>query len=213
MLYFIAMIFLSYLIGSIPTSIIAGKVLKGIDIRQHGSGNAGATNVFRVLGWKAGITVLFIDIMKGVIPTVWVYQIGLINFSWQPINAQICAGLAAVFGHIWTVFAGFKGGKGVGTGAGMVIGLAPVAVLIALIVFIITVAATRFVSLGSILASLTLPVVLFLQRFALSQSVPNQLLVLSVFIPVLIIYTHRSNVQRLLKGQENKIQFQSGGNK
>lgn len=213
MLYFVLMILLSYLIGSVPTSILAGKLLKGIDIRQHGSGNAGATNVFRVLGWKAGVTVLFIDIMKGVIPTVWVYQIGLIDLSWQPINAQICAGLAAVFGHIWTIFAGFKGGKGVGTGAGMVIGLAPLAVLIALIVFIITVAATRFVSLGSILASLTLPVVLFVQRFALSQPVPDQLLILSLFIPVLIIYTHRSNVQRLLKGQENKIQFQSGGNK
>ncbi len=211
MLYVALMILLSYLIGSIPTSILAGKLLKGIDIRQHGSGNAGATNVFRVLGWKAGITVLLIDIMKGVVPTVWVYQIGLADLSWQPINAQICAGLAAVFGHIWTVFAGFKGGKGVGTGAGMIIGLAPLAVLIALLVFITTVAVTRFVSLGSILASLTLPVVLFVERFALSQPVPNQLLVLSLFIPLLIIYTHRSNIQRLLKGEENKIQFQSGG--
>lgn len=209
--YFLLMIVVSYLIGSIPTSIITGKVLRGIDIRQHGSGNAGATNVFRVLGWKAGIFVLAVDIMKGVIPTVWVYKVGLVGIATEPINAQICAGLAAVFGHIWTIFAGFKGGKGVGTGAGMVIGLAPVAVLVALIVFVITVALTRFVSLGSILASITVPLVLFIQKLVFHDTVPVQLLVLGIFIPALIIFTHRSNIQRLFKGEENKIQFKKQG--
>ncbi|NOX36034.1 MAG: glycerol-3-phosphate 1-O-acyltransferase PlsY [Calditrichaeota bacterium] len=201
------MVLISYLIGSIPTSIITGKVLKGIDIREHGSGNAGATNVFRVLGWKAGVFVLVVDMLKGLIPTIWVYQLALKGVSWPVIDLQILAGLSAVFGHIWTVFAGFRGGKGVGTGAGVVIGLAPIAVLVGVIVFIVTVAATRYVSLGSILASLTVPITLIIQRVAFQHAVPLELMIFSLFIPVLIIFTHRSNIQRLLKGQENRIQF------
>ncbi len=208
MLYVILIIVISYLMGSIPTSIIAGKLLKGIDIRRHGSGNAGATNVFRVLGWKAGIVVLLIDMAKGLIPTIWVAKLGLDSgLGWEFINFQIIAGIAAVFGHIWTVFAKFKGGKGVGTGAGMIIGLAPLAVLICLIVFVLVVAVTRYVSLGSILASLTFMGVIFVRHFLLGAEVPLQLLVFSVFIPALIIYTHRSNVGRLLRGEENKMKF------
>lgn len=203
--YLLLMIVISYLMGSFPTSIIAGKLLKGIDIRQHGSGNAGATNVFRVLGWKAGSVVLFIDIMKGLIPTAMLFQLGLKGMSWDPVNMQILAGISAVFGHIWTVFAGFKGGKGVGTGAGMVIGLLPQAVVIAILVFIVTVAITRYVSLGSILASVSLPLAVFGQKFLMGIDVPIQLQLLSLFIPALIIFTHRSNVQRLLKGEESKI--------
>ncbi len=208
MISLLLMVVISYLIGSIPTSIIAGKLLKGIDIRQHGSGNAGATNVFRVLGWKAGLVVLLIDMFKGWFPTVYVSQLGMDSgLAWQPINYQILAGVAAMFGHIWTIFAGFKGGKGVGTGAGMIIGLAPLPVLICLIVFVVTVALTRYVSLGSILASITFMVVVLLQKYVFDIDIPTQLLVFSVFVPILIIFTHRSNIQRLLKGQENKIQF------
>ncbi len=210
MIYFLGMIIVSYLIGSIPTSIIAGKLLRGkdFDIRKEGSGNAGATNVFRVLGWKTGVIVLLIDMLKGLIPTVWFAQLGAqTGLGWDTVNFQILSGLSAVFGHIWTIFAGFKGGKGVGTGAGMVIGLAPLAVLICLGVFVATVALSRFVSLGSILASLTLPVVLLVQRFILAGQVPGQLLLFSMFIPALILYTHRSNVKRLLNGTENKIQL------
>lgn len=208
MISLLLMVVISYLIGSIPTSIIAGKLLKGIDIRQHGSGNAGATNVFRVLGWKAGLVVLLIDMFKGWFPTVYVSQLGMDSgLAWQPINYQILAGVAAMFGHIWTIFAGFKGGKGVGTGAGMIIGLAPLPVLICLIVFIVTVALTRYVSLGSILASITFMVVVLLQKYVFDIDISTQLLVFSVFVPILIVFTHRSNIQRLLKGQENKIQF------
>lgn len=208
MLNMLLMIAISYLMGSIPTSIIAGKLLKGIDIRKEGSGNAGATNVFRVLGWKAGLVVLLIDMLKGWIPTVYVSQLGMDSgLGWHAINYQILAGVCAMFGHIWTIFASFKGGKGVGTGAGMIIGLAPFPVLVCIIVFIVTVWLTRFVSLGSILASITFMAVVFVQKFALNQPVPIELLVFSVFIPVLIIFTHRANVQRLLKGEENKIQF------
>ena len=208
MLNMLLMIAISYLMGSIPTSIIAGKLLKGIDIRKEGSGNAGATNVFRVLGWKAGLVVLLIDMLKGWIPTVYVSQLGMDSgLGWHAINYQIIAGISAMFGHIWTIFASFKGGKGVGTGAGMIIGLAPVPVLVCIIVFIVTVWLTRFVSLGSILASITFMAVVFVQKFALNQPVPIELLIFSVFIPVLIIFTHRANVKRLLKGEENKIQF------
>lgn len=208
MLNMLLMIAISYLMGSIPTSIIAGKLLKGIDIRKEGSGNAGATNVFRVLGWKAGLVVLLIDMLKGWIPTVYVSQLGMDSgLGWHAINYQILAGVCAMFGHIWTIFASFKGGKGVGTGAGMIIGLAPFPVLVCIIVFIVTVWLTRFVSLGSILASITFMAVVFVQKFALNQPVPMELLIFSVFIPVLIIFTHRANVQRLLKGEENKIQF------
>ncbi len=209
--YVIIMVLISYLLGSIPTSIITGRLLKGIDIRQYGSGNAGATNVFRVLGWKAGVFVLFVDMLKGLVPTIWVYQLALKGVSWPSIDLQILAGLSAVFGHIWTIFAGFRGGKGVGTGAGVIIGLAPFAVLVGLCVFVVTVAITRYVSLGSILASLTVPVTLAIQKYALHQAVPVELLIFSLFIPALIIFTHRGNIQRLLKGQENRIQLSKSG--
>lgn len=207
----LAMIGLSYLIGSIPTSIIAGKLLRGIDIREHGSGNAGATNVFRVLGWKAGVAVLIIDMLKGFVPTVWISQLPQGALGWPAINFQIIAGLCAVFGHIWTVFAGFKGGKGVGTGAGMLIGLAPAAVGICVVVFVLVVAITRYVSLGSMLASLALPVVIFVKHYTLHQPQPTQLMVFSMFIPALIVYTHRSNIRRLMEGTENRIQFGGSG--
>jgi glycerol-3-phosphate acyltransferase PlsY len=206
MLNLFLMILLSYVVGSIPTSIIASKLLKGIDIRKHGSGNAGATNVFRVMGWKIGLSVLLIDMAKGYIPTVLFYKLGMKGVEWPIINLQILAGLSAIFGHIWTMFAGFKGGKGVGTGAGMLIGLTPFAVLIGIIIFAIVVSISRFVSLGSILASISVPVTVYLQSQS-ANSFPVQLFILSLFVPALIIYTHRKNIQRLLKGEESKIQF------
>lgn len=208
MLRLLIMILLSYLLGSIPTSIIAGKLLQGIDIREHGSGNAGATNVFRVMGWKIGLAVLLIDMAKGLIPTILFYKIAADSFPWDVVNLQIIAGISAVFGHIWTLFAGFKGGKGVGTGAGMCIGLLPVEVLVALFIFIVVVALTRYVSLGSIIAAVSLPVTLLMRHYLFDKPIQFQLLVFSLFIPLLIIYTHRSNIQRLLAGEENKLQFQ-----
>lgn len=203
------MIVASYVLGSIPTSLIAGKLLKKIDIREHGSGNAGATNTFRVLGWKAGLTVLLFDIGKGLFPTVSLAYLGAETglLGSEPMVYQIVAGMSAVFGHIWTIFAGFKGGKGVGTAAGMVIGLAPLPVLICIAVFVITVAFTRYVSLGSILSALTLPVVVLLQKYQFDVAVPDVLTGLSIFVPVLIIVTHRANIKRLLNGTENKFNF------
>ncbi len=207
MVRFFVMLAVSYLLGSIPTAILTGKVLKGIDIRQYGSGNAGATNVFRVLGWKAGIFVLLVDMAKGFVATVVVYKLALGAVDIQPVVLQIIAGLAAVFGHIWTVFAGFKGGKGVGAGAGMIIGLVPGAVLAGIIVFVIVVALTRYVSLGSILASITVAIYLYGKHFLLHQPVELPLLILGLLVPLLIIFTHRSNIQRLLQGKENRIEF------
>jgi glycerol-3-phosphate acyltransferase PlsY len=201
------MVVTSYLVGSIPTSIIASKLLRGIDIREHGSGNAGATNVFRVLGWRVGTVVLLVDIAKGLIPTILFYKIGLQGVEWPIINLKIVSGLSAVFGHIWTIFGGFKGGKGVGTGAGMLMGLTPIAVLIGLIIFILIVSITRYVSLGSILASISIPITVFLQYFQNRESSSVTLLILSLIIPILIIFTHRSNIQRLLGGKENRVKF------
>jgi glycerol-3-phosphate acyltransferase PlsY len=197
---------ISYVIGSIPTAIIAGKWLKKIDIREHGSGNAGATNVFRTLGWKAGIIVLLIDMFKGFVPVFWIAGI----FHQNPetlIYFQLLAGISAIAGHIWTVFAGFKGGKGVGTSAGVFLGLAPLALGIALLMFIIIVWLTRYVSLGSILAALTLLIILCLQKFVFDMYVPDILLYVCTVIVILIWIAHKDNIKRLLKGEENKLKF------
>lgn len=199
-------ILIAYLFGSFPTAILAGKLLKKIDIRDYGSGNAGATNVFRVLGWKAGLTVLLIDMFKGFVPVYFVAP----YFQPDPhlvIYFQVAAAIAAIAGHIWTIFAGFKGGKGVGTSAGAFLGLAPLPLVIALVVFVIIVALTRYVSLGSLLAALTFLLVLALQKYMLGVPISDVLIYLSVVIVTLIWYAHRSNIKRLLQGNENKIEF------
>ena len=208
MLDAVLVIIISYLFGSFPTAIIAGKLLKKIDIREHGSGNAGATNVFRILGWKAGVIVLLIDMIKGFIPVFWLA--GLIhNNPDSLIYYQIIAAVAAICGHIWTVFAGFKGGKGVGTSAGVFLGLAPIPLIIALVVFFIIVALTRYVSLGSITAAFVFLCILIYQKFILSRYIADILLYLAIVAVILIWYAHRENIKRLLKGNENKISFGS----
>jgi acyl phosphate:glycerol-3-phosphate acyltransferase len=208
MLEALIVILVSYLFGSFPTAIIAGKLLKKIDIREHGSGNAGATNVFRVLGWKAGVIVLLIAMVKGFIPVFWLA--GLIHTNIETlIYYQILAAIAAICGHIWTIFAGFKGGKGVGTSAGVFLGLAPVPLSLALLVFFIIVALTRYVSLGSISAALLFLLIIIYQKFILNSYVPDILLYLVIVAVALIWYAHRENIKRLLKGNENKISFGS----
>jgi glycerol-3-phosphate acyltransferase PlsY len=199
-------IVVSYIIGSIPTAIIAGKWLKKIDIREHGSGNAGATNVFRTLGWKAGITVLLIDMFKGFVPVYWIAGIFHHNFDTH-IYFQLLAGICAICGHMWTIFAGFKGGKGVGTSAGVFLGLAPLALGLSLLVFIIIVWITRYVSLGSIVAASTLLVILVLQKFIFDVYIPDILLYVCIIIVLLLWLAHKDNIKRLLKGEENKLKF------
>jgi len=198
-------IVLSYLIGSIPTSLITGKILRGIDIREHGSGNAGATNVFRVLGWKPGVFVLLFDGFKGFAATYWISQIAFDPNSLPAEIMQIIAGCSAIIGHIWSVFARLRGGKGVGTAAGMLIALYPLAFLFCIVVFVIVVFSTRYVSVGSMSAALTLPLVLALFRYGLYKDIPDALFIFSFFAAGLIIFTHRTNVKRLINGTENKF--------
>jgi acyl phosphate:glycerol-3-phosphate acyltransferase len=197
-------ILVAYLLGSVPTAVWVGRMFYGIDVRQHGSGNAGATNVIRVLGYKAGIPVLLVDVLKG-----WLaVQIGV----WFPVPGlspdaitylRIGLALAAVLGHVFPFWAGFRGGKGVGTLAGVGISLYPMALLIVLAVFIAVLAVTRYVSLSSILASLLFPLVVY---FITGVRHPG-LLGLSALIALFVPATHHKNIRRLLKGEERKFDF------
>ena len=164
-------IILSYLVGSIPTSIIISKLSHGIDIRDHGSGNAGGTNVMRVLGWKKGLLVIILDAIKGAFAVVVIARLHYGGLPFQNVSpfddftlVQIIAGIAAVVGHIWTVFAGFRGGKGIATALGMLIMIITVDMLVAVGIFILVVTISRYVSLGSILAALSIPITLDIQR-------------------------------------------------
>lgn len=198
----------AYLFGSFPTAIIAGKLLKKIDIRDYGSGNAGATNVLRVLGWKAGLAVLLIDMFKGFVPVYWLTEM-IAGAGENLIYYQILAAVLAIAGHIWTIFAGFRGGKGVGTAAGVFLGLAPLALSLSLIAFIIVVAFSKYVSLGSLIGSLTLAITLSVQKFVLNHYIPDVLLYVGIVIVILIWVAHRENIKRLLTGTENKVSFSS----
>ncbi len=205
MLTLLAIIITSYLIGSIPTSIIVSKVFFGYDIRDYGSGNAGGTNAFRVMGWKAGIFVMAVDVAKGAIATYFFSQIRIDPISLPSVYLQMIAGVSAVFGHIWTVFAGFRGGKGVGTAAGMLIVLYPVAFLVCFVVFLVVLVTTRYVSLSSMSAAVMLPISLILISEFTDRPLSTPLLVLAIAMAVLIVFTHRSNIKRLLQGNENRI--------
>ena len=206
--YLIILIIISYLIGSTPTSIIVGRITKGIDIREHGSGNAGGTNVFRVLGWKPALFVVVIDVFKGWLPAA-IFAPAFYYAQIIPDSGvvQILCGFSAVLGHTYTIFAGFKGGKGVGTLGGMLIALFPTAFPFCLAIAIITIILTGYVSLASILASVSLPIFLFiLPPFFGVNPAPLSLMVFSLLIPWFITFTHRSNIQRLRSGEENRFE-------
>ena len=197
----VLLLFLSYLIGSIPFSIIAGKLTKGIDIREYGSGNAGATNTFRVLGKKAGIPVLILDILKGLL-AVYLTKLTPFDPIAEPfINLQLAFGIAAVLGHVFPIYVGFRGGKGVATILGFMIGVFPLASFLSILIFILCLIISRYVSLSSIISSLVFPVGVY---FFSDNLIPTQI-IFSVFIPILLIATHQTNIERLLQGEENKI--------
>jgi len=205
---------LSYLVGSVPTAIIVARVSKGIDIRQHGSGNAGGTNVFRVLGWKAGVFVIAMDIAKGLLATMVIPHLmyGALPFeNATPFDdmtvVKIIGGCAAILGHVWTVFAGFRGGKGIATAAGMLIGVAPVEVAVSFVVFAIVFLISHYVSLGSLSAAVAFPLTMFFREnvFMVNVEGYNTLIFFSIAISLLIVFTHRSNIRRLLRGTENRI--------
>jgi len=195
---FFSVIVLSYLIGSIPTSLIAARLMRGIDLRQYGSGNAGATNAIRILGWKPGIAVMAVDIAKGVIPTLWLAPFAYGTILFPDAAVQLAAGCAAIIGHIWTVFAGFRGGKGVGTGAGVLLVLYPGTLAVCLVIFGFVALVTRVVALGSIFAALAFPLVLSVFRYAFGMPVEECLYWFSFVAAVLILFTHRSNIKNLI---------------
>ncbi|MGA7837353.1 MAG: glycerol-3-phosphate 1-O-acyltransferase PlsY [Ignavibacteriaceae bacterium] len=216
MLVLLAIIVLSYLVGSIPTSIIVSKMARGIDIRDYGSGNAGGTNVMRVLGWKHGVFVMLLDAMKGVIAVIVVARLfqGTIPFNnATPFDdftlVQIIAGIAAVIGHIWTVFAGFKGGKGIATALGMLLVIATVDMLIAVGAFLLVVTFSKYISLGSIVAAIVVPLALVVRENIFNVDIQgyHTILPFIIALSLLVIFTHRKNVVRLINGSENKISF------
>jgi len=204
----------SYLIGSIPTALIVSKRFFGMDIRKHGSGNMGSTNTFRVLGWKWGLFVQVADILKGFV------AVGLVAYffdtqmpfqNYTPFEdatvVKLIAGFAAVVGHMFSVFAGFKGGKGMNTSLGLLIAMAPVEVAVALGVFLLLVFASGYVSLGSIIAAVSVPSTMAIRHNILGVEIEGYTVMVHAFLALslLIVYAHRANIKRLLMGKENRF--------
>ena len=193
----------SYLMGAIPTSYLLSRLFAGIDLRQHGSGNLGATNLYRVLGWKYAIPAAAIDIAKGTVP--------VLLFAPQVSGSQVFAlacGAAAILGHVFSVFVGFKGGKGVATAAGVMLGLAPFALGVSAVVWVVLVRLTGYVSVGSIAAAAVLPLAVYL----LQDSSSPALVWIAAAIAAAVILLHRKNIQRLLKGTENRFGRRAASN-
>jgi acyl phosphate:glycerol-3-phosphate acyltransferase len=186
----------SYLLGAIPTSYLVSRIFAKIDLREHGSGNLGATNLYRVLGWKYAVPVALFDIAKGAIPVLLLAPM----VSKSELFALAC-GVAAILGHVFSVFVQFKGGKGVATAAGVMLGLTPLALAVCAAVWAILVLATGYVSLGSIAAAAVLPVAVYL----LEQPVSPQLLWIDTAVAAGVIILHRRNIGRLLHGTENRF--------
>lgn len=198
----IVAVLLAYLLGSIPTSVWAGKAFHGVDVREHGSGNAGATNVIRVLGWKTGVPVLIIDIIKGFLAAMLPLFFHLASKeSAAMTNLQILTGLTAITGHMFPVFAGFRGGKGVATAAGVVIALHPAVSMVCLGIFMLVFIITGIVSVSSMIAGIAFPVVLLV--FFDTPSIIFR--IFSVIIAFAILLTHRKNIKRLIKGEEPRL--------
>lgn len=198
----LALIIIAYFLGSIPTALLISRKFFGIDIRDYGSGNMGATNTFRVLGSKYGTIVMIGDILKGVAAALlFTFLPFYVENEVARINLMICLGVASVFGHIFPIFAGFKGGKGVATLFGLVIALQPVIALSCVAVFILVLYLTRYVSLSSILAALMLPVsVLWIWN-------EGEILYrgFALMVAALVVITHQKNIGRLLRGVESRI--------
>jgi acyl phosphate:glycerol-3-phosphate acyltransferase len=191
----IAALVASYFLGAIPTSYLAGRVFKGIDLRQHGSKNLGATNVYRIMGWRYAIPVGIFDIAKGAVP-VLIIGPAASALPWFPL---VC-GVLAVVGHVFSVFVGFKGGKGVATSAGVVLGLAPMAVGVCLVVWAVIVWASGYVSLGSVVAAGIFPALVWVFYPARREGIWLYLVLAAV-----IIWMHRANLRRLAAGTENRF--------
>ena len=207
----ILFLMISYLTGSFPSAVWVGKIFFNKDVREYGSGNAGATNTFRVLRKSAGIPVLLLDVLKG---WVSVNYIIFLSEDFIPISGnvtstqfeiQLAFGIAAVVGHLFPIFTGFRGGKGIATLLGILIGLNFTAALFSLLIFVFVFVISKYVSLASILASMTFPAVVFL--ILKESEVNSSLEMFAIFVPVLTLITHQKNIERLIRGEENKAKF------
>ncbi|MCG8601859.1 MAG: glycerol-3-phosphate 1-O-acyltransferase PlsY [Verrucomicrobiales bacterium] len=191
-------VLLAYFVGATPFGFLAGKS-RGIDIRDHGSGNIGATNVLRTLGKPIGITVLILDVLKGMLPVliaIWADKNSLV---------QIATAIGAILGHNYTFWLGFKGGKGIATTAGALLPIMPIAILSAIAAWIISLKITRYVSVASIVAAITIPVALAI-RGLISGAWDLPVFCLGLFVCVLAIWKHRANIGRLRRGEENRFE-------
>jgi len=206
MLWTIAALLLSYLLGSLPTAYLFGKALKGIDIRKVGSGNVGATNALRVLGKRAGITVLLIDILKGFIAVTLLVEF-FVNkpHLWQAQNLRIFMGLCCICGHNWTIFLRFKGGKGIATSFGVLLGLSMkvpglnIVMGLIILTWLLVFFSSRIVSLASIIAALALPILcLFFKQ-------PFPLIAVSLLLCIFVIIRHKANLARIFQGKEPRL--------
>ena len=198
------LIIFAYLLGSLPTAVWLGKWLRNIDVRDHGSGNAGATNAMRVLGPRIGLVVLLIDALKAITAVSLSYWLqGSFMSPDLFVVYQIILGAAAITGHVLPVFASFKGGKGIASLVGIIIILLPEAFLISLGIFLVVFLLTRYVSLGSVIAAVALPFIVILVKDV--TLLPKIIFAVSIalFVPV----THKNNIRRLLQGKENRISF------
>lgn len=212
MLSLIVILILSYLAGSIPGSVWVGKLLYGVDVRTYGSGNAGATNVFRVLGWKAGMLATIVDLGKGLLAAGVIASLRLDALPagievWQTETViRLMAGIAAIVGHMYPVWAGFKGGKGVNTSAGVLFALTPITMWITLGVFVLVLLTSRYVSLASLSAVVAFPSAIAIRRYLFGiDALDPSLLIFSIVMALGIIIAHRANIQRLLRGTENRV--------
>ena len=201
MMFLLLIIFLAYLIGSIPTAVWVGRKFHGIDVREHGSKNAGATNTFRVLGRKSGWFVLTIDVLKGLLAAILPLLFKTEYDDNQLLFFQLSTSFVCIIGHVYPVFAQFRGGKGVATSLGIIIGLNPFSAGISLLIFLIVFFAFRYVSLGAIITSIAYP---FISYFIVKEDAKS-MIVFTVLIGVLIVLSHRKNIKRLINGEESRM--------
>lgn len=200
-------ILLSYLAGSVPSGVWVGRIVRGLDIRKQGSGNTGAANVARVIGVPWGILVGVIDVFKGFAPVFWLgpYAANPPGSMLGLVDARLILGAVAIVGHLFPIFAGFKGGKGVLTGMGVMIALMPLEVAIAVAVWAIVFAVSRTVSIGSLTAAIALLIVIFARRFLFHVPIPNSLVIAALLLVIMIFWTHRSNIRRIAEGREARF--------
>lgn len=214
MLAISVVLLISYLIGSIPSSIWVGKIARSVDIRDYGSGNAGATNTFRILGWRCGVSVLLIDMFKGFVCAFWISQLAY-HIGGGPVQViphweidpflRISCGVFAIVGHMFPILANFDGGKGMATAFGMLIAIEPISISIVAGIFLIVMIGTRYVSLASLVAAFMYPLILLLLRYGFHLQIDGSILIFGAIAGIGIIIKHRGNIRRLMKGTENQV--------